>query len=752
LSFAEGGKSIFRSLRPKRLFWWLRYGASTAANRARDARDYVRAAELYAEALALDPTANHLRVQRGNMLKDAGRFDEAEAEYRRAAALTPLDADLQLQLGHLYKLLGRRNEAIQRYRYSAALAPDSGEATRELALMGDREALDWRFKASMATGRSDSVLALADQLRGIKAQVERALAELPDLISQTAFPIADYSTLRRVWDVPAPPAGERRPASVIVSIDDLSEVGANRIQAGLLDQSEAQFEALLVGSEPSRLTIARRWAASDPRVTVLEGLSPEAAIGQARHDLIVWPAKNDRLHPHALAWFGWAIAQTPAAAMVCDGEGIGADGERFAPDLGHAVDPETLMQANPYGDALAFDRTRAPQRLAGRPADEQRLALLLDLASDHLVGHIPYPLCARIPGEPVSALSAEAYASVVSDHLGRRGLAAHADVAPATYGARGGARVQWRAQGRRAVIHAIIPTRDNGEDVGPFVRSLRARSEHASDLRITVVDNGSTDAGTLGTLAELQAEGVDVFRCNEPFNWSRLNNLGAARGDSTLLLFANDDMRMLTSHWDETLRGLLARPEVGVVGAKLLYPDSTVQHAGILFGWRGRAIHDGLYESADAEGPGWRWRLRRRVSAVTGAFLAVRRDVFQAVGGFDAQRLAVGYSDLDLALKARELGLAVLWEPAIMLTHFESKSRGLTHLTASTAALDDAELAVMRTRWPAILESDPGVNPAWRDATLPFRLLSPTSREAAVRHLQRSASGDPWAARGTHQF
>jgi hypothetical protein len=203
-------------------------------------------------------------------------------------------------------------------------------------------------------------------------------------------------------------------------------------------------------------------------------------------------------------------------------------------------------------------------------------------------------------------------------------------------------------------------------------------------------------------------------------------------------------MVMLTDGWDDLVRGLLQRPEVGVVGAKLLYPDGTIQHAGVLFGWRGRAIHDGLYEERFAPGPLGRWQLRRRASAVTGAFLAIRQQDFDEVGGFDEQRLAIAYSDLDMALKIRRLGRAVIYAPEIELTHFESKSRGLTHLGRESAALDEAELALMRRRWPGALETDPSVHPGWKAATLPFRLLGLPTRDAAVRHLEASAKRDPW--------
>jgi hypothetical protein len=135
----------------------------------------------------------------------------------------------------------------------------------------------------------------------------------------------------------------------------------------------------------------------------------------------------------------------------------------------------------------------------------------------------------------------------------------------------------------------------------------------------------------------------------------------------------------------------------------------------------------------------------RAVSAVTGAFLATRRDVFEAHGGFDDTELAVSYGDVDYALKLRRSGLTILWAPQIALYHFESKTRGLDHLDPEKRARDAAERAVMRERWGAVLDSDPSLNPAWLMASLPFRLLAPPSQVRLWAHIEMCARENPWA-------
>jgi GT2 family glycosyltransferase len=192
------------------------------------------------------------------------------------------------------------------------------------------------------------------------------------------------------------------------------------------------------------------------------------------------------------------------------------------------------------------------------------------------------------------------------------------------------------------------------------------------------------------------------------------------------------------------LRGLLSRPEVGAVGARMLYPDGAVQHAGILFDWQGLAIHDGLYELQDEAGPCRRWHVVRAVSAVDGAFLAIRRETFLAQEGFDATGLPIAHSDIDLALKLRSSGLKILWTPHVTLRHFESKSRGLDHLDPEKAARNRAERRLLTERWGAALSAEPSLNPFWHQATLPFRLLSMPSEARLWRHIRLCAAPNPW--------
>jgi GT2 family glycosyltransferase len=294
-------------------------------------------------------------------------------------------------------------------------------------------------------------------------------------------------------------------------------------------------------------------------------------------------------------------------------------------------------------------------------------------------------------------------------------------------------------------ITVIVATRDNGGDLQRFVGSLFATAGVPQALRVLIVDNGTRQPESRRVLAELEDRaGIRVLRLDQAFNWSDLNNRAAAEADTPLVIFANDDMVMLSRNWDEVARGLLERPEIGAVSAKLLYPDDTIQSAGILFGWPGAPIHDGLYARRDEPGPADRFRVTRTTSAADGAFLATRRAVFLEFGPFDATGLPVNYSDIDFSLKLRAAGLKVLWTPEIVAYHYEGKSRGLDHLDPEKRARQEAERAVLRTRWGAALDADPSLNPMWHQATLPFHLLAIPSSARLWRHIRLCGSGNPW--------
>lgn len=226
-----------------------------------------------------------------------------------------------------------------------------------------------------------------------------------------------------------------------------------------------------------------------------------------------------------------------------------------------------------------------------------------------------------------------------------------------------------------ARVSIVIPFRDRPELLRNCLRSLRWST--LRNFEVLLVDNGSEDPRTARLLARMSAK-QDVRLVTRPgaFNFSLLCNAGAAAATGEYLVFLNNDTEVLTFSWLERMLALAAAPGVGAVGATLLYPDHTIQHAGLLPRSDGMWVHPHRGEPADAPGGG-ELRQVRRVPAITAACMMIRRDLFNEVGGFD-ECLPLTLNDVDLCRRLRERGKLVLVTPRARLLHYEGLSRGYT--------------------------------------------------------------------------
>jgi GT2 family glycosyltransferase len=225
-------------------------------------------------------------------------------------------------------------------------------------------------------------------------------------------------------------------------------------------------------------------------------------------------------------------------------------------------------------------------------------------------------------------------------------------------------------------VTILIPFRDHFGLLRNCLRSLRRGSY--GQVEILLLDNGSTCPRTLRFLrrGELR-DRFKVIPCPGPFNFARLCNLGARKATGEFVLFLNNDTEILARDWLEQLLHLGNCPGVGVVGATLLYPDATIQHAGVFPGESGMWSH--VYRGQPHDFPGDNGELThaRAVPAVTGACLLIRRDLFHKLGGFD-EKFALTFNDIDLCRRVRERGLKIAITPHARLWHFESMTRGFS--------------------------------------------------------------------------
>jgi GT2 family glycosyltransferase len=269
-------------------------------------------------------------------------------------------------------------------------------------------------------------------------------------------------------------------------------------------------------------------------------------------------------------------------------------------------------------------------------------------------------------------------------------------------------------------VSVIVPTRNRADLLETCLAGIAATAY--PDLEVIVVDNDSDDPRTLGLLDGLDPARHRVLRHAGPFNFSAINNRAAGEARGQVLCLLNNDIEVIGPDWLATMVGQALRPEVGAVGARLLYPDGRIQHAGVVLGIAGAAAHAHRLLRPGEEGYFRRHDLPQFVSAVTAACLVVRRDRFLAVGGFDEHDFPVSFNDVDLCMRLDRQGWQTLYEPRATLIHHESISRGLDRDPAGAARLA-GEVAALRRRWQTDRLADPFHHPE----------LSPYSEHFVVR-------------------
>lgn len=270
-------------------------------------------------------------------------------------------------------------------------------------------------------------------------------------------------------------------------------------------------------------------------------------------------------------------------------------------------------------------------------------------------------------------------------------------------------RVTYPVKGE-PLVSIIIPNKDAVSTLRKCLNSIREKSTYAN-YEIIIVENNSTEKETGDYYRELEREkNIRVVRWPGAFNYSAINNFGVKAANGEYLLLLNNDMEVITPNWLELLLGSCQRKEIGVVGCKLLYPDHTIQHAGVVVGICGVAGHIFAGQRRDSMGYFAKPRLQQDLSAVTAACMMVKRSVYEELQGLDEQ-LQVAYNDIDFCLRVRELGYLVMYEPNVEMYHDESRTRGKEN-TPEKKARFAREVAFMEARWGELLAAgDPYYNP-----------------------------------------
>ncbi|WP_193164019.1 glycosyltransferase family 2 protein [Microbulbifer hainanensis] len=271
-------------------------------------------------------------------------------------------------------------------------------------------------------------------------------------------------------------------------------------------------------------------------------------------------------------------------------------------------------------------------------------------------------------------------------------------------------RISWGSRSRSALVSIIIPTKDRVDLLSQCVDSICNKTTY-KNYEIIVVDNNSENPESFTYFNYLkQKPNISVISCPGEFNFSAINNRAVEISKGELIAFVNNDIEVISGQWLEIMISHALRPEIGCVGAKLYYPDDTVQHGGVLIGIGGVAGH--AHKNFGRRETGYMNRLTttQNYSAVTGACLVVRKDIFESVGGFDETNLKVAFNDVDLCLKVQKLGFRNLWTPYAELYHHESVSRGDDRKGAAKKRYM-REIEYMKKVWKTDTTCDLAYNP-----------------------------------------
>lgn len=473
------------------------------------------------------------------------------------------------------------------------------------------------------------------------------------------------------------------------------------------------------------LEVLREYEALDPRIKI-EFRSENGHISKATNSALSlalgeWVAlldHDDLLTEHALAWVALTLNQYPEAQLVySDEDKISEVGERFDPyfkcDFNRALfySHNMITHLGVYRHELLKTIGGFRHDFVGAQDYDLALRCIERIAEDQIV-HIPrilYHWRVHAGSTANADISVKPYAMfagerALNEHFQRIQLPAKAQFAGHGY------RAHYALPEHAPLVSIIVPTRNKHELVEVCVQSIWEKTRYPH-FEIVLVDNGSDDPLALACFDRLVAEGkIRLVRYDKPFNYSAINNFGVTQARGTVLCLLNNDIEVISPDWLKDMVSIALLPSTGAVGGKLLYPDDSVQHAGVVCGIGGWAGHAHKGFPAVSNGYAGRAALINEFTAVTGACMVVTKAKFEAVGGLDEVQLKVACNDVDFCLKLRSKGWHNIFTPYAVLYHHESATRGYEDSPEKMARFE-GELAVMRERWGKALSEDPCYSP-----------------------------------------
>lgn len=550
---------------------------------------------------------------------------------------------------------------------------------------------------------------------------------------------------------------KRRPRiSVVMPVYETPERWLRRAIDSVLAQSWHDWELCIADDSspsPHVRAVLEEYRNRDPRIKVTYrevnghiSAASNSALQLAGGEFVALLDHDDELEADALLWVVNEVNNYPDAALIySDEDKLGFKEDFKDPNFKPDWNPDLFLSHNYLCHLMVYRRDLIEKiggfRAGFEGAQDYDLALrYIEQIEARQIRHIPHILYhwRTIPGSTArnEAEDAKPYAVIagqraLEEHFARQGIAATVSDAPE---APGNYRVRYALPEQPPLVSIVIPTRNGLKLTRQCVESVLEKTTY-SPYEIVIVDNGSDDPATLAYFRELTERKVaKVLRDDGPFNYPAINNRAVLAAAGEIVVLLNNDIEVITPDWLEEMVGHALRPDVGAVGARLWYPDDTLQHGGVtLVGGVAGHAHKNLPRGD--KGYCRRAVLTQNFSAVTAACLAVRRSVYEEIGGLD-EVLAVAFNDVDFCLRLQAAGYRNVWTPYAEHYHHESASRGYED-TPEKQARFAREISRMKLIWGKLLLNDPAYNPnltfSREDFTLSFPPRGPVEPVAASK-------------------
>ncbi|MBQ3413463.1 glycosyltransferase family 2 protein [Candidatus Saccharibacteria bacterium] len=515
--------------------------------------------------------------------------------------------------------------------------------------------------------------------------------------------------------------------SVLMPVYNVKEKYLRACIESILAQSYRNFEICIVDDASTKREVKRvlEEYSTDKRVRIKYreknghiSVATNDALEMAKGEFVALVDNDDVLSKDALYEVAKALNRDKKLDLIySDEDKINLSGRRCDPHFKPDFSPDTLLSVN-YICHLAVLRTKVVREIGGftvglEGAQDYDLFLrVTEKINREKICHIPKILYHWRMTKTSTAMDIDNkdYANdvgkkVIEMALKRRGLEAEVkkDTKSTCY------KVVYKLE-KEPKVSILIPTKDLADVTEMCLKSIYKKTRY-KNFEVLLINNNSEKKETF-ELFEKYKKKYDNFRVIDAkmeFNYSKINNLVAKKAKGEVLVLLNNDTEVITPDWLGMLVGYAVQPHIGAVGAKLLYPDDTVQHAGVIMGLGGVASHAYLNEERDFPGMYGRLRVPYDYAGVTGACLAVEKKKFEEVGGLE-EDLKVAYNDVDLDLKLLKAGYYNVVVPMAELYHFESKSRG-SDLDADKIDRFNAEQEYMWNKWGDRLNHDEFYNP-----------------------------------------